>query len=86
MNEQKIKQDSIKIGANIRRIRCENGLKQTDLVRELDLAGIPITREALVKIESGKQHLTATQFRGICKALNTTYDELLYQDDMHSEK
>ena len=74
--EQKIKQD-IRIGANIRRIREEQRIGQTDLMRLLQLEGIDITREALVKIERGKQHIQATQLRGIRDALHTTYDELL---------
>jgi len=74
--EQKIKQD-ICIGANIRNIREANGLKPTELVAQLQLAGISITREALVKIEGGRQHIQATQLRAIRDALHTTYDELL---------
>ena len=74
--EQKIKQD-IHIGANIREIRRKNKLRQVDLVRLLQLQGMDITREALVKIESGSQHIRASQLRGIRDALGTTYDELL---------
>lgn len=74
--EQKIKQD-IHIGANIREIRKQKKLKQVDLVRLLQLEGIEITRETLVKIESGTQHIKASQLCGIRNALGTTYDELL---------
>lgn len=73
---QKIKQD-ISIGANIRRIREEKGIKQTELVAQMQLQDVPITREALVKIEGGRQHIQATQLRAIRDALHTTYDELL---------
>ena len=76
MVEQKIKQD-ICIGANIRRIRKENGIKQTELVRLLQLNGVEMTRESLVKIERGAQHIQASPLRGIRDALNTSYDELL---------
>ena len=76
MVEQKIKQD-ICIGANIRRIRKENGIKQTELVRLLQLNGVEMTRESLVKIERGAQHIQASQLREIRDALNTSYDELL---------
>ena len=62
MVEQKIKQD-ICIGANIRRIRKEKGIE--------------MTRESLVKIERGTQHIQASQLRGIRDALKTSYDELL---------
>lgn len=77
VREQKIKQDAIPIGANIRRIRMERKLGQSELVRRLQLAGVEMTRETLVKIERGIQHITASQLRGIRDALETTYDELL---------
>ncbi len=75
--EQKIKRDSICIGQNIRRIRKEKKIKQTELVLLMQLENVNITREALVKIERGIQHIQASQLRAIKKALNTTYDELL---------
>ena len=74
--EQKIKQDTIMIGADIRRIRKRNKIGQTELVRLLQLQGVNMTREALVKIERGVQHIQATQLRAIKDALDTTYDEL----------
>ena len=78
MLEQKIKQeDSLRIGANIRRIRLERGMGQTERVRRLQLEGIDMTRETLVKIERGTQHIRATQLRGIRDVLDTSYEELL---------
>ncbi len=74
---QKIKQDAIDIGGNIRRIRLSRGIGQTELVRKLQLDGVDMTRESLVKIERGIQHIQATQLRGIRDVLHTTYDELL---------
>ena len=61
MEEQKIKQDGICIGANIRRLRLEKHMKQTELVRLVQLEEIPMTRECLVKIERGVQHIQATR-------------------------
>ena len=77
--EQKIKGDKIDIGGNIRRLRLEKGVGQTELVRMLQLEGVPMTREALVKIERGAQHIQASQLRAIRDALGTTYDDLLKQ-------
>ena len=77
MAAQKIKQDEIQIGQNIRRVRLAKGIGQTELVRRLQLQGIAITRETLVKIERGTQHIPAVQLRGIRDALDTSYDELL---------
>ena len=65
------------LGENIRRLRLEKKIGQTELVKMLQLAGIEMTRESLVKIERGIQHLKASQLKGIKEALNTTYDELL---------
>ena len=76
MAEQKIKQD-ICIGANIRAIRKQQKIGQTELVRLIQLEGVEMTRETLVKIERGTQHIKATQLRGIRDALHTTYEELL---------
>lgn len=79
--EQKIKQDSkIPIGKNIRNIRLDQKIGQTELVRLIQLSGINITRETLVKIERGTQHIYSSQLKAIRDALQTTYDELLKED------
>lgn len=75
--EQKIKQDNGNIGKNIREVRKEKSIGQTELVRMLDLQGVSITRECLVKIERGIQHIQVQQLRAIKNVLDTTYDELL---------
>ena len=77
MEETRIKQDEIFIGKNIREVRLEQKIGQTELVRRLQLQGVDITRETLVKIERGIQHLKASQLRAIKNELKTTYDRLL---------
>ena len=77
MREQKIKQDKIHIGQNIKSIRKQKKIKQVDMVTKLQLMGIPMTRESLVKIERGIQHIYASQLKAIKEILDTTYDELL---------
>ena len=74
--EQKIKQDKIFIGQNIRRIRKEKGIRQTEMEALIQLQNVSVTREALVKIERGIQHIQASQLRAIRNVLKTTYDEL----------
>ena len=74
--EQKIKQDEIFIGQNIRRIRKAKGIRQTDMVTLIQLQNVLITREALVKIERGIQHIKATQLKVIKEILNTSYEEI----------
>lgn len=75
--EQKIKQDEIFIRRNIRRIRKEKGIRQTEMIALMQLENVSLTREALVKIERGIQHIQASQLRAIRNVLKTTYDELL---------
>ncbi|MEZ3463223.1 MAG: helix-turn-helix domain-containing protein [Lachnospiraceae bacterium] len=65
------------IGHNIRKIRKSRGIRQVELVRMMNLQGIPITRECLVKIERGIQHIQIQQLRAIRDALDTTYEKLL---------
>ena len=75
---QKIKQDKNgNIGRNSRKIRLAKEIGQTELVRLLDLQGISITRECLVKIERGMQHVYVQQLKGIKDELGTSYEELL---------
>lgn len=76
MAEQKIKQDEINIGRNIRELRLKKGLGQTELVRLLQLRGLPITRESLVKIERGTQNIRASQLRAIKEELRCSYEQL----------
>lgn len=78
---QKIKQDDIHIGENIRQIRKQKGYGQTELVRLLQLEGLDITRETLVKIERGIQHIQARQLKAIKEVLETTFDELFKCSD-----
>lgn len=77
MIEQKIKQDAIFIGKNIKDTRKAKKIKQIDVVRKMQLMGIDITRESFVKIERGIQHIYATQLKAIKEILDTSYDELL---------
>lgn len=81
VKEQKIKQQDANIGVNIRRIRLQQHLKQTELVRMLQLNNVDITREQLVKIERGTQHISVRQLRGIRNCLKTTDEVLLGEDD-----
>ena len=77
----KIKQsNSIPIGQNIRAIRLAKGIGQTELVGLLQLQGIDLTRESLVKIERGIQHIYAFQLKAIRDVLETTYDALLQEN------
>lgn len=78
LKDSKILSDSrIDIGSNIRKIRLSKGLKQIEVVRELQLRGFNVTKETMVKWEHGNKHFPASQLKAIKEILETTYEELL---------
>ena len=78
MEKQKIKNDTNNtIGKNIREARLKAEMGQTDLVGRLQLRDVKMTRETLVKIERGAQHIQLEQLKAIKDILDVTYEELL---------
>ena len=78
MKDSKILSDSkIDIGSNIRKIRLSKGIKQIEVVRELQLRGFNVTKETMVKWEHGNKHFPASQLKAIKEILETSYEELL---------
>lgn len=78
MENQKIKIDENNtIGKNIREARLKVEMGQTELVSKLQLLDIKMTRETLVKIERGVQHIQLEQLKGIKAVLGVSYEDLL---------
>ena len=78
MRNQKIKNDTNNtIGKNIREARQKAEIGQTELVSKLQLLDIKMTRETLVKIERGVQHIQLEHLKGIKQVLGVSYEELL---------
>ena len=78
IENQKIKSDANNtIGKNIREARLKAEMGQTELVSKLQLLDIKMTRETLVKIERGVQHIQLEQLKGIKTVLEVSYEELL---------
>ena len=78
MDNQKKKNDANNtIGKNIREARLKAEIGQTELVSKLQHLDIKMTRERLVKIERGVQHIQLEQLKGIKQVLGVSYEELL---------
>ncbi|TFI73010.1 transcriptional regulator [Carnobacterium divergens] len=77
LRKEKIVDPENIIDSNIRCIRIEKVIGQIDLVKQLQLNDVEITRETLVKIESGRQHIKLKQLKSIKKILIVDYDEIL---------
>ena len=78
MSNQKIKYDERNtIGKNIRAARQKIDIGQTELVSRLQLLDVKMTRETLVKIERGVQHIQLEQLKAIKTVLGVSYEDLL---------
>lgn len=66
----------INIGDNIKMLREETGLKQTDMVKKLQLNGIDISVFSYNRIEKGTQNPTVSFLISICKLLCCDMNDL----------
>ncbi len=63
------------IGPNIRRLREQKCLRNTDMVAKLQLEGIPISTSTLSKIEQGACNPTTEQLIALQKILGCDYSD-----------
>ena len=68
-------------GANIERIRKEQGMKQTTLIAKMQLAGVDINPSSLSKLEGQVRVATDIELKAIAKILGVTMEELVYTAD-----
>ena len=65
-----------RINRNVRGLRSQAGLTQHQMVMNLQLHGMDISRVALCKAETGRRHLRADELVIIKEALGITFEEL----------
>lgn len=66
------------IGFNIRRLREQKRLRNTDMVAKLQLEGIPISTSTLSKIEQGACNPTTAQLIALHKILGCDYRDFFH--------
>ncbi len=66
------------ISFNIRRLREQKYLRNTDLVAKLQLEGIPISTSTLSKIEQGSCNPTTEQLIALQKILGCVYSDFFH--------
>ena len=77
VNESRIIQvNDINIGANIARLRKQAGIKQTEIVTMLQLAGYDISIFSYNRIEKGTQNPTVSFLLHICNILSCDMNTL----------
>ena len=63
-------------GANIERIRKAQGMKQTTLIRKMQLMGVDINPSSLSKLEGQIRSATDIEIKAIATILGVTLEEL----------
>lgn len=69
---QKIKQD-LSIGENIRNLRNREGLTQEEVVAQLQVKGLNISRSAYSQIEGGTYNIRVSEMVGLKKIFHAEY-------------
>ena len=69
-----IQVNDISIGENIKNLRMEKGLKQTEVIAKLQLLGIEISVYSYSKIETGKQNSTASLLKALAEIFQCDYN------------
>ena len=64
------------IGDTIRRIRETQKIKQTDVVKQLQLRGVDISIYSYNRIEKGNQNPTVSCLLGLCDILKCDMNEI----------
>ena len=68
--------DTICIGANLKKFREQRGLMQADVVRELQLRGFSILKQNYSRIEKEQEHISASVLLALCEILDVTLEML----------
>ncbi|MCI8566909.1 MAG: helix-turn-helix transcriptional regulator [Lachnospiraceae bacterium] len=71
----KLKQDTIGIGQNLKRLRKRLGLSQSQFTRELQLLGISISYDIYKKMEQNRYNIRIYELIAMKQILNVDYDE-----------
>ena len=68
-------------GANVERIRKQQGMKQTTLISQLQLRGVDINPSSLSKLEGQIRIASDIELKVISEILGTTMEELVATHD-----
>ena len=72
-------------GANIERIRKQQGMKQAVLVSKMQLMGVDINPTSLSKLEGQTRSATDIEIKAIAAILNVSLEELLQTNQNNEE-
>ncbi|MCD7864373.1 MAG: helix-turn-helix domain-containing protein [Lachnospiraceae bacterium] len=73
MGQQKIIMD-VPVGRNIKKLRLEKGMKQTDVITQMQLHGSMMSRSTLANIETCRRNIKASDLTIMKEVFETDYD------------
>lgn len=76
-----IQVNDICIGENIKKLREQKGLKQTEVIAKLQLLGVEILVYSYSKIETGKQNPTVSLLKALTEIFQCDYNEFFSSID-----
>ena len=72
-------------GTNLKRIREDKKISQTDLCCKLELLGVTMFKSDIYEIENNKRLCKDFESKAICLALSISLDELYADTDKYFE-
>ncbi len=70
---QKIRPD-LDIGNTIRKLRLQNGFSQDEVVGQLNLMGLPISRSTYAKLETNRMNLRVSELKALAITFQCDYN------------
>ena len=65
------------IGKNLKKIRLERNLTQSDIAAALQLKGYEFDRISILRIENGLRFVPDYEVKILCEVLGVSYEDLL---------
>lgn len=65
------------IGKNLKKIRLERNLTQSDIAAALQLKGYEFDRITILRIENGLRFVPDYEVKFLCEVLGVSYEDLL---------
>jgi len=73
----------IKLGTNIKHLIEQQNLKKSNIIREMQLLGLPMTKQRLYKLENNLANFTAEEILILSQILNCDiYEFFKYTDEI----
>lgn len=71
----------IDLSQNIKNIVQEKGIQKSNIIRQMQLAGIPMTKQRFYKLENNQANITADELAMIAKIVKCDISEFFRENN-----